>query len=147
MKNLFRAAAIAVASTALVAGGATAATASGQASPAALSTDVSAAANVSTAVAPYPIDPQSKIRVKKIGKKLTFRFTAGFRDDAGRRHGIRKVTLQVKKNHKWRTVKNVKLKSNGTGKYKRSDRKKRNYRMLIKPTSLYQGGHTVTVKI
>lgn len=147
MKNLLRSAAIAVASTALVAGGATAATAQGSSPAATSASDVSTTANVSTAVAPYPIDYKSKIRVKKVGKKLTFRFTARYRDDAGRPVGIRKVTLQVLKKGKWRTQKNVKLNRKGTGTYKRTDGKKRKYRMVIKPTSLYQGGRTVSVKI
>lgn len=141
MKSLLRAAAIAVASTALVAGGATVAsaapTATGQ--PAAVTTTTVSTAGVSTAVAPYPLEAQTKIRVKKIGKKLTFRFTARYSDDAGTPVGIRRVKLQVKKNHKWRTIHNAKLSSKGTGTYHRSDKKKRNYRMVIDATPLYQG--------
>ena len=143
MRTLLRAAAIAVASTALVAGGATVATAS----PTTAASSVSTSSDVSIAVAPYPIDYKSKIRIEKRGKKLTFRLTARYRDDAGTPVGIRRATIQVLKNHKWRTLKNVRLKSNGTGKYKRTDGKKRKYRMLIKPTSLYQGGNTVSVRI
>lgn len=147
MKNLFRAAAIAVASTALVAGATTAATAA----PATVSTSsvatASTSTNVSTAVAPYGLDYKSKIRVQKKGKKLTFRLTARYRDDAGKPHGIRKATIQVWRGGKWKNLKHVNLKANGTGKYKRSDRKKRNYRMVVKATSLYQGGMTRQVKI
>jgi len=146
MKNLLRSAAIAVASTALVAGGATAATAA----PAAANTTSVAAApagSVSAAVAPYGPDPKSKIRVKKVGKKLTFRLTARFRDDAGTPVGIRKATIQVLKGRKWKTLKNVKLNPSGRGTYKKSDGKKRKYRMLVKPTSLYQGFRTFSVKI
>jgi hypothetical protein len=148
MKSFLRLAAVTVASTALVAGMSTAATAEAPASTKAAPVASSvAASNVSIAVAPYPLDYKSKIRVQKRGKKLTFRLTARYRDDAGNPVGIRRATIQVLKKGKWRTLKHVHLKSNGTGKYKRSDGKKRKYRMLIKPTSLYQGGQTRSVKI
>jgi hypothetical protein len=90
----------------------------------------------------YGIDYKSKIRVNKRGKKLTFRLTARYINNAGKPVGIRKATIQVKKGGTWKTLKNVKLKSNGTGKYKRSDKKKRQYRMVIKTTNTYLGGNT-----
>jgi hypothetical protein len=146
MKNLFRAAAVAVASTALVAGGATVATAA-PSTAAVASTGVSASSDVSVAAAPYAPDPKSKIRIQKRGSKLTFRLTARYRDDAYQPVGIRKATIQVLKGKKWKTLKNVKLNRNGGGTYKTSSSKKRKYRMLVKPTSLYQGFRTVSVKI
>ena len=149
MKNLLRSAAIAVASTALVAGGATAATAAPTATVAAASTAVAASSSgdVSAAAAPYGLDYKSKLRATKRGSKIKFRFTARFRDDAGNPVGIRKVTLKVKRGGKWRTVKNVKLKKSGTGSYKLTKKKRYNYKMVIKPTSLYQGGETTPFKI
>jgi len=151
MKNLLRVTAIAVASTALVAGGATVATAAPVATATAGSTaapSVSVAGNVSAAAAPYGLDYKTKIRVQKRGKKLTFRLTARFLDDAGTPVGIRKATIQVfKKGKGWRTLKNVKLNSRGTGTYKKSDGKKRKYRMSIKATTLYQGGVTNSFRI
>lgn len=146
MKNLLRAAAISVASTALVAGGATVATAA-PTSTAAASSAVSATGDVSAAAAPYQMDPQSKIRVNKRGSKLKFRLTARFLDDAGRPIGVRRATIQVHKKGKWRTLKNVRLNTEGRGSYKRTDGKKRKYRMLVKPTSLYVGGVTKSLKI
>lgn len=145
MKNLLRAAAIAVASTALVAGG----TSAVNAAPVAASTaaTVTTTGGVSAAVAPYPLDYKSKIRVKKVGKKLTFRVTARYRDDLNNPVGIRRATIQVWRGGKWKNLKHVKLTTKGTGTYKRSDRKKRNYRLVIKATSLYQGGVTDNVKI
>jgi len=90
----------------------------------------------------YGIDYRSQIKVTKRGKKLTFKLKARFVDNRGVSVGIRKATIQVKKGSKWKTLKNVKLKRNGTATYKTSSKKKRNYRLLIKPTSLYQGGNT-----
>jgi hypothetical protein len=144
MKNLLRAAAISVASTALVAGGATVATAAPSA-PVSTSSAVTASSNVS--IAGFPMDPQSKIRVNKRGSKLKFRLTARFLNEFGRPVGVRKATIQVHKKGKWRTLKNVRLNSEGRGSYKRTDGKKRKYRMLIKPTSLYVGGVTKSLKI
>ncbi|MET0468205.1 MAG: hypothetical protein ABWZ87_05655 [Aeromicrobium sp.] len=147
MKSLLRFAAITIASTALVASGAVSATASSSANTVEAAAPVTATAPVSSAVAPYPLNYKSKLRAQKRGKKITFRLVARYTDDAGNGIGIRRATLQVKKGGKWKTVKHVKLKSNGTGKYKRTDKKKRNYRMVIKATSLYQGGRTVPFKI
>ena len=146
MKNLFRAAAIGIASTALVAGGASVATAAPSA-PAVASSAVTTTGDVSIAVAPYGPDPRSKIRIQKRGSKLTFRLTARFLDDAGTPVGIRRATIQVLKGSKWKTLKNVKLNGNGGGSYKTRSSKKRKYRMLVKPTALYQGFKTVSVKI
>jgi hypothetical protein len=146
MKNLLRAAAISVASTALVAGGATVATAA-PAAPAATTSTVSAAGSVSAAAMPYGLDPVSKIRIQKRGSKLKFRLTARFIDDAGQHRGIRRATIQVHKKGKWRTLKNVRLNTEGRGSYKRTDGKKRKYRMVVKPTSLYQGGVSRSIKI
>lgn len=146
MKNLLRAAAIVVATTALVAGGATVATAAPVATTAAPS--VSAAGTVAAAAAPYALDYKTKIRVQKRGSKLAFRLTARYLDDAGTPVGIRKATIQVfKKGKGWRTLKIVNLSTRGTGSYKKSDGKKRKYRMLVKPTSLYQGGTTPSFRI
>ena len=144
MKNLLRAAAVSVASTALVAGGATVA----NAAPSTSAATVSSSNGVSAAVAPYGPDAASKIRIRKVGKKLTIRLTARYFDDTiGKPVGIRKATVQVHKKGKWRTLKNVRLNSEGRGSYKRTDGKKRKYRMLIKPTSLYDGGVTRSVRI
>jgi hypothetical protein len=147
MKNLMRAAAVAVASTALVAGGATVATAAPSAPSVASTSVVATSGDVSIAAAPYAPDPRSKIRIQKRGSKLKFRLTARYLDDAYNPVGIRKATIQVLKGKKWKTLKNVKLNSNGGGSYKTSSSKKRKYRMLVKPTSLYQGFRTVSVKI
>jgi len=147
MKTLLRFAAITVASTALVAGGAVSATAAPTATSAVAPAVVSGASDVQIAAAPYPIDYKTKLRAQKRGKKITFRVTARYIDDAGNPVGIRRATIQVKKGGKWKTLKNVKLKANGTGKYKKSDKKKRNYRLIIKATSLYQGGRTGYFKI
>ena len=144
MKNLLRAAAISVASTALVAGGATVATAAPSA-PTAASSTVTTAGTVSTAA--FSMDPQSKIRVNKRGSKLKFRLTARYINEVGQPVGVRRATIQVHKKGKWRTLKNVRLNSEGRGSYKRTDGKKRKYRMLVKPTSLYVGGVTQSLKI
>lgn len=146
MKNLIRVAAIGLASTALVAGGASVATAAPSA-PAATSSVVSTSGDVTTAAVPYGPDPRSKIRIQKRGSKLTFRLTARFLDDAGTPFGIRRATIQVLKGKKWKTLKNVKLNGNGGGSYKTRSSKKRKYRMLVKPNPLYQGFKTVSVKI
>lgn len=90
----------------------------------------------------YAVDTRSSIKVTKRGKKLTFKLKARYINNTGGAVGIRKATIQVKKNGTWKTLKNVKLKSNGTGTYKKSDSKKRNYRLLIKTTSSIQGGNT-----
>jgi predicted phage tail protein len=143
MKTLLRFAAITVASTALVAGGAVAATAAPTTSSVVSSTAAPVATSgdpVSIAVAPYPVDPRTEIRVRKLGKKLTFKIKARYINDAGQRVGIRRATIQVKRGGNWRTVKRVKLNSKGRATYKRSDKKKRLYRLVIKATSVYQGG-------
>jgi hypothetical protein len=144
MKNLLRAAAISVASTALVAGGAAVATAA-PAAPVSASSSVAAAGSVSTAA--FQMDAASKIRVQKRGSKLKFRLTARYLNEVGQPVGVRRATIQIHKKGKWRTLKNVRLNSEGRGSYKRTDGKKRKYRMLIKPTSLYVGGVTKSVKI
>ena len=144
MKNLLRAAAVSVASTALVASGATVATAA----PSAPATTVSTSSGVSAAAAPFGPDRESKIRARKVGSKLTLRLTARYFDDTiGKPVGIRKATVQINKKGKWRTLKNVRLNSKGRAVFKRTDGKTRKYRMLVKPTSLYQGFHTKTLKI
>jgi hypothetical protein len=91
--------------------------------------------------------PSPPARITKKGKKLTFRLTVRYTDDAGRAVGIRRVTIQVLRGGKWKNLKHVKLNSKGKGTYKHSDRKKRKYRLVVKPTSLYQGGVTHGVKI
>jgi hypothetical protein len=151
MKTLLRLAAITVASTALVAGSAVAATAAPTTSSAVSSTAApvaTSAAPVGISVAPYPLDAgKSKLRAVKRGKKITFRLVARYRNDAGQSVGIRRATLQVLKHSKWRTVKRVSLNSKGIGKVKRSDKKKRKYRMVVVATSVYQGGRTIPFKI
>ena len=144
MKNLLRAAAISVASTALVAGGSAVAVAAPSA-PVATSTTTSSASTVSTAA--FQMDGKSRIRVEKRGSKLKFRLTARYLNEVNQPVGVRRATIQIHKKGKWRTLKNVRLNSEGRGSYKRTDGKKRKYRMLIKPTSLYVGGVTKSVKI
>jgi hypothetical protein len=90
----------------------------------------------------YGVDYKSKIRVNKRGKKLTFRLTARYINNAGRPVGIRRATIQVQRGGKWKNLKHVKLKKSGTATYKRKDKKKRNYRMVIKTTGVYAGGAT-----
>jgi hypothetical protein len=150
MKTLLRFAAITVASTALVAGGAVTATAAPATSSVVSSTAAPIATSaepVSIAAAPYPLDAKTKLRAVKRGKKITFRLVARYRNDAGQSVGIRRATLQVLKHSKWRTVKRVSLNSKGIGKVKRSDKKKRKYRMVVVATSVYQGGRTIPFKI
>lgn len=90
----------------------------------------------------YGLEFRSGLEVKKRGKKLTFKVKARYVDNAGRNVGVRKATIQVKKGSKWRTLKKLNLKKNGTKTYTRRDGKKRNYRLVIKETSVYQGGQT-----
>jgi hypothetical protein len=143
MKSLLRFAAITIASTALVAGGAVSATASTVEAPA----PVSIAGTVDTAAAPYRIHGSTGVRYIKRGKKITFKLKARYVDDAGNVVGIRRAKIEIFKGGKWKTAKNVHLKANGTGKYKRTDKKRHKYRMTIKATSLYQGGSTFSFKI
>ena len=90
----------------------------------------------------YGLEFRSGLEIKKRGKKLTFKVKARYVDNAGRNVGVRKATIQVKKGSKWRTLKKLNLKKNGTKTYTRRDGKKRNYRLVIKETSVYQGGQT-----
>jgi hypothetical protein len=78
-------------------------------------------------------------KVRKIGKKLTFKTTVRYVNNAGKSIGIRKATLQVKKGSKWRTLKKLKLNKKGKATYRKSDRKKRSYRLVIKETGTYGG--------
>jgi hypothetical protein len=95
----------------------------------------------------YGVEGSSGIHVRKKGKKLTFRVKARYIDNRGVAVGIRRATIQVHKKGKWRTLKNVRLKANGTRTYKRSDSKKRKYRLVVKTTGLYQGGSTKGLRI
>ena len=95
----------------------------------------------------YGVEGTSGIKVRKKGKKLTFRVKARYIDNRGVAVGIRRATIQVHKKGKWRTLKNLKLKSNGTRTYKRSDKSKRKYRLVVKTTSVYQGGSTRGLRI
>lgn len=95
----------------------------------------------------YGVEGSSGIKVRKKGKKLTFRVKARYIDSRGVPVGIRRATIQVHKKGKWRTLKNLKLKSNGTRTYKRSDKSKRKYRLVVKTTSTYQGGSTRGLRI
>lgn len=148
MKTLLRFAAITVASTALIAGGALSATAAPVATSAAVApATVSAASTVDIAAAPYRIHGSTGVRYIKRGKKITFKLKARYVDDAGNVVGIRRAKIEIFKNGKWKTAKNVHLKANGTGTYKRSDKKRRKYRMTVTPTSVYQGGRTSSFKI
>lgn len=87
----------------------------------------------------YAIKNGDGAQIRKRGKKLTFKVKLRYVNNAGKSVGIRKASLQAKKGSKWRTVKNLKLKKNGTVTYKRSDKKKRSYRLVIKTTGAYQG--------
>jgi hypothetical protein len=87
----------------------------------------------------YGLDYRTNIQVKKRGKKLTFNVKARYINNANRPVRVSKATVQVKKGSRWKNLKHVKLKSNGTGSFKKSDRKKRNYRLVIKETATYQG--------
>ena len=90
----------------------------------------------------FGVDNSSSIKVTKRGKKLTFKLKARYINNVNAAVGLRRATIQVKKGGTWKTLKHVKLKSNGTATYKRTDGKKRNYRMLIKTTDQVQGGNT-----
>lgn len=92
----------------------------------------------------YAVKTGAGAKITKRGKKLTFKVKLRYVDNKSRSVGIRKAALQVKKGSKWRTLKNLKLKKNGTVTYKRSDKKKRNYRLVVKTTGLYQGGTFTT---
>jgi hypothetical protein len=87
----------------------------------------------------YGIKLGDGAKIRKSGKKLTFKVKLRYINNTGRAVGIRKATLQAKKGSKWKTVKRLKLKKNGTVTYKRSDKKKRSYRLVIPTTSTYQG--------
>jgi hypothetical protein len=95
----------------------------------------------------YGLEYRSGIEMKKKGKKLTFKIKARYVDSRGKNVGIRKAIVQVKKGKKWKTLKKVNLKKNGTKTFSRKDGKKRNYRLVIKTTSLYQGGQTKPIKM
>lgn len=90
----------------------------------------------------YAVESSSGIKVTKRGKKLKFKVTATYRDKAGKKKSAKRATIQVKKNGKWKTLKKVKLNSKGKATYKRSDKKKRTYRMVVKTTNTLQGGTT-----
>lgn len=90
----------------------------------------------------YGLESRSGLEVKKRGKKLTFKVKARYVDNRNKTVRVNRATIQVKKGGKWRTLKHVKLKKNGTATYKRSDKKKRSYRLVVKQTSVYQGGQT-----
>ena len=132
MKNLLRAAAISVASTALVAGGTTVA----NAAPTAPASTVVASGSVSATAAPIE---NSQFSARKRGSKITFKVIARYRDASGSYASARRAKLQVAKGGKWKTLKNVRLNSKGKGIYKRTERKKRNYRVIIKPTAAHDG--------
>ena len=87
----------------------------------------------------YGLSLDNGAKITKRGKKLTFKVKLRYVNAAGGLTGLRKAKLQAKKGSKWRTVKNVKLKKNGTRTVKISDRKKRSYRLVIKPTGVYEG--------
>jgi hypothetical protein len=87
----------------------------------------------------YSVNQADGARITKRGKKLTFKVKVRYVNAAGSLTGVRKAKLQAKKGRKWRTVKNVKLKANGTRTVKLSDRKKRNYRIVVDTTSVYAG--------
>lgn len=102
-------------------------------------TDRPVAGASNTAQIRYGLDYRTEIRVNKRGKKLTFKVKARYINNAGRPVRVNKATVQVKKGSKWKTLKHVKLKKNGTGSFKKSDKKKRQYRLVIKQTGTYQG--------
>jgi hypothetical protein len=92
----------------------------------------------------YGLEYRNGAQVRKKGKKLTFKVKLRYVDNRGANVGIRKAKLQAKRGSKWKTVKNLKLKRNGTVTYKRTDGKKRKYRLVVKPTGTYDGGTYVT---
>lgn len=87
----------------------------------------------------YGVNSADGAQIRKVGKKLTFKIKVRYIGANLRPVGIRKVTLQVKRGSKWRTVKKVNLKKNGTKTVKATEKKKRHYRIVVKDTSLYQG--------
>jgi len=92
----------------------------------------------------YGIEYRSGFDVRKRGKKLTFKGKFRYVDNRNQNVSIRKGQLQVKRGSKWKTIKNLKLKKNGTFTYKRKDKKKRSYRVVIKTTAVYQGNTWTT---
>ncbi len=88
----------------------------------------------------YGLEYRNGFQVRKSGKKLTFKVKLRYVNNRHKNVGIRKAKLQIKNGRKWKTVKNLKLKKNGTVKVKRSDKKKRIYRVTVKTTNTYQGG-------
>jgi hypothetical protein len=87
----------------------------------------------------YGVNSSDGAHIRKVGKKLTFKIKVRYIGANSKPVGIRKVTLQEKRGSKWRTVKKINLKKNGTKTFKTSNKKKRNYRLVVKDTSLYQG--------
>lgn len=104
-------------------------------------TPVSAVAN--SVRVRYAVESRyDNLRVSKRGKKLTFKVNATYRDKNEKKKSAKRATIQVKKGGKWKSLKTIKLNSKGKGTYKKSDKKKRQYRLQIKTTNTLQGGTT-----
>lgn len=89
---------------------------------------------------------KGNLKIVRKGKKLTFKVTVK-RQTGTAWVGGTKAIVQYKKGKKWKNVKVVKVNSKGVAKFKRTQKSKRTYRLLVKTTNTVQGGTSTGFKI
>lgn len=94
------------------------------------------------------IDSSAVLKLRKSGSKIR---VSGSKWRAiqpnGRWARVSQVLVQKKSGRKWKTIKKVRPKSNGSFKFTYRSGKRANYRALVKTTTSLQGGATRNVKI
>ncbi|TCI99522.1 hypothetical protein [Aeromicrobium sp. IC_218] len=94
------------------------------------------------------IDSSALLKLRKSGSKIRVSGTKWRAiQPNGRWARVSQVLVQKKSGRKWKTIKKVRPKSNGSFKFSYRSSKKANYRALVKTTTSLQGGATRNVKI
>lgn len=94
------------------------------------------------------IDSAALLKMRKSGSKIRVSGTKWRAiQPNGRWARVSQVLVQKKSGRKWKTIKKVRPKSNGSFKFTYRSGKKANYRALVKTTTSLQGGATRNVKI
>lgn len=105
-------------------------------------TDLPVATPANSVQVRHAVDPNSIIKYKRVGKKLTFKATVRYISATGKLISVGKATIQYKKAGKWKKLKTLKLNSAGFAKYKIYLKKKRSYRLVVVGTNVFQSAST-----
>jgi hypothetical protein len=94
------------------------------------------------------IDSSALLQLRKSGSKINVKGTKWRAiQPNGRWARVSQVYVQKKSGSKWKTIKKVRPKKNGSFKFTYRNGKKAKYRAMVKTTSSLQGGATRTIRL